>query len=311
MKYRKSALALVALLALAGTLYFNWFTREERSASELPTRAPLSTDANSAHSPESGIRRNEPVPVTARKTSPPTTLLDRYVQSTNLLELIEQLRADADAGDAKAARIIAKAYDECAPFAAMPKLLDVAFIMGRYEDPERSIALAQKNIQSPRCNSLIATGKVNLAEVRQTERRASELDDFTSQAARLVDELSIRRSDDDAPQAMTGTEIELATRIALSQDPEAIAILSYGQMAARPDEGYAWQLVACDLGRDCSASGYVMRYQCLASGQCVGGNYRELMRRKFLPPDQYEAVLRKEREILQAIRSRDVSHLFH
>lgn len=307
MNGRNSAFTLVALFALGFAMYFLSDGRNERITSVEPTTALSSSEVDSTHRPEPAARGGKSVPANASEIARPITLLDRYVRSTDLLELVAQLRADADAGDADAARIIAKAYDECFPYAANHKTLDVDLISRNRSEPERSMALAQRATQLQRCAGFISTGVIKVGVARDADATANNLSDLTGQAARLVSDLSLRRADD-GPYEMSASEMDLAQKIALSQDAEAIAVLS--GTTGLPQDIYAWQLVACDLGRDCGANGYVMRQQCLLVGQCVAGNYREFIRRKALPPDQFEAAQIREREILQAIKAGDVSHLF-
>ncbi|MEO7917138.1 MAG: hypothetical protein ABIR16_05795 [Dokdonella sp.] len=277
------------------------------------------TDTNADQKPNASIQ-------TAAANEPrPLTLLDRYVQSTDLFELVVQLRADADAGDANAARIIAMAYDECYPFAAEnQKVVENGRLhLDQFTESERTIYLSFRRRSEQRCVGFIATGGIKPADVRSTGAKASALNDLTSQARQLAEKIEARRSDEDAPNDWSAAEIELSKSIALSGDPEAIAMLAHGQddrhlgrnvrgmfWAGDPTNLTAWMLVACDLGRDCGANGYIMRQQCLFVGLCFNGDYREYLRRRRLSPDKYDLVLARERKILQAIKNGDVSHLF-
>ena len=303
MNSRNVVAALMALLALVCALYV--YLVGGRVTDDGVTTRSATTPAvtATASSPGAGKREDEAEPAIAAERPRLFTLLDRYVQSINLLDLVTQLRAAADAGDADAARMIAKALDECYPFLISKTRPDAAYVSRQFDEPERSIALAHLRTQDLRCGDLVASGQVTVSEVRRTDQRAKDLGDLAGQAMRLV---TVRSLDPAASKGMSAANVELARKIALSRDPEAIAVLGHSEMKSEADF-FAWQLVACDLGRDCGADGYVMRQLCLWLTQCVGGDYREYLRRRQLAPDQYQAVLARERQILQAINSGDVS----
>ena len=310
MKSRSRVATIAALLAAGfGLLFFGYWVGDQVHQPEpASTVSTASTDAALDEEPAapSSAFESANAPVAAK----PLTSLDRYVQSTDLLELVSQLRADADAGDADAARIIAMAYDECFLFAANHRILDLDSISRDRKEPDRSIALSQRTKQLQRCGGFIDTGVIKMDVFREVDAKAAELDDSVAKMRKLVENLSLRRRDGSGPYEMTRQEIALVNSIALSKDVEAIVALSHIDMETYPAYGFAWQLVACDLGRDCGPNGYVMRHQCLYMSQCVAGDYRELIRRKFLPPDQFNVAQAREQEILQAIRRGDVSHLF-
>ena len=303
MKARNVVPALIVLLAVGYAIYF--FSVGIKISDDSATYQ--SADAPTAPTADASKRQDEAETTIAVKPPRPLTMLDRYVQSTDLLDLVSQLRADADAGDADAARMIAKAYGECSPYVAIQKLLDVETISRFQTEPARSIALAQRAKQLQRCNGFIATGLIKSSVVREVEARAAALNDDFAKVIKLGEELSARRRDESGPYELSTSEIDFVHGVALSKDVEAISALSYLEVERYPAHAYAWQLVACDLGRDCGSNGYVMRQQCLLFGQCVAGNFRELIRRKFLAPDQFDVAQAREREILQAIRSGDVS----
>ena len=311
MKSRNFAAVLLAVFALGCVIHFASRGKIDRGTTASPRTATSSRSVASVVAEESKLQPAGFGPTRALEPAKPLTPLDRYIRSTNLLELVSQLRADADAGDADAARIIAKVYDECFLFAANYRILDLNAISRSRKEPDRSIALAQRTTQLQRCDGFIATGVIKPDVVRAAEAEATKLDDSIAKIQGLAERLSARRRDDSGPYEMSADEIALASSIALSKDVEAIVALSYIDMETYPAHGYAWQLVACDLGRDCGPNGYVMRQQCLAFGQCVAGNYRELIRRKFLAPDQFDVAQAREQEILQAISRGDASRLFH
>lgn len=303
----------MVLLAVGSAVYFHFSGRAMSDDGVADESARTTAATNSAQSSNADPRPSESRQVSATELTRPRTLLDRYVQSTNLLELVEQLRGDADAGSADAIRTIANAYTECVQYSSFPELLDAKRFDRSFSEPDRSIALALQKKQRDRCADLIAnSGGTYPKDFEEALTRTVGLNDLIGQAEALLDEDVNKRRDPST--ALSKDQIAaLSSKIALSNDPEAIATLALSQYGPR-DGGtantYAWLLVACDLGRDCSADGLSMRRSCLGDRRCVSGGYRELLRRKILPPDQFDAAQIREREILQAIKSGDVSHLF-
>lgn len=308
MRSRKIAVVLLTVFALGCMVYFISRGKVERDTSKGPSATTSSSAAASVVDEKSELQTAGSGPKGSLESAKSLTPLDRYVQSTDLLDLVRQLRADADAGDANAARIIAMAYDECFPFAANHRILDLDSISRDRKEPDRSIALSQRTKQLQRCGGLIDTGVIKSDVLRAAEAEAARLDDSVAQISKLAENLSVRRTDGTGPYEMSLEEVALANSIARSRDVEAIVALSY--LETYPAYGFAWRLAACDLGRDCGPNGYVMRQQCLYMSQCVAGDYRELVRRKFLAPDEFSVAQAREQEILQAIRRGDVSHLF-
>lgn len=319
MKTRNAIVGLLVLVAIGAAFYV--YSTGSKSSPDSAQTTPATTSAavtetqDVAMSQQMAASSQILAPTSARPTSP----RERYVQSTNLFELVEQLRADADAGDADAIRTIANVYGECFSYVLNPNVLDVEHVKSTFREPELSIALSLRRKQSERCGDLIATGAIDTDTLAKAIERTVGLADLTGQAEQILNDQT--QNAGDPSKGLSKNEIAAASeKIALSKDPEAIAMLALSQSGSGfPDNSsgrrrtntYAWLLVACDFGRDCSADGLSVRRTCLLDRRCVNGDYRELLRRRILPPDEYERVLQAEREILQAINSGNVSHLFH
>ncbi|HET6407272.1 MAG TPA: hypothetical protein VFG14_05280, partial [Chthoniobacteraceae bacterium] len=74
-----------------------------------------------------------------------------------------------------------------------------------------------------------------------------------------------------------------------------------GPFAGTQDDYIAWLLVACDLGRDCSASSRLLRELCLTTNRCPPGDYREYVRTSLATPQQFQSALVKEKTLLGLI----------
>lgn len=78
---------------------------------------------------------------------------------------------------------------------------------------------------------------------------------------------------------------------------------------SRFDSSTVWQLVACDLGLDCSADGALMRQNCLSQGLCVEGDYESALLR-LLPPRQWSRVQAQRQALREAIARGELGGLF-
>lgn len=72
---------------------------------------------------------------------------------------------------------------------------------------------------------------------------------------------------------------------------------------------YAWQLVACDQGMDCSANSWMAENACVNLGACGPGDFRDNLRYTNLPPARYTEVLQIENRINQAIANGTTAQL--
>jgi hypothetical protein len=103
-----------------------------------------------------------------------------------------------------------------------------------------------------------------------------------------------------------------------SGDPDAIFELSgffgpdsvlEGPAAGSEKAVAAWQLVACDIGLDCSAN--LLRSFCLNGGMyCGPGDLRQNMSQAQFTPADFEQVLALETAIYAALASGDIESLF-
>lgn len=104
-------------------------------------------------------------------------------------------------------------------------------------------------------------------------------------------------------QAMAAAALDPANPQSLVELGRSAAYLS------RFDSEAAWQLVACDLGLDCSADGALMRQNCLSQGLCVEGDYESALLR-LLPPRQWSRVQAQRQALREAITRGELASLF-
>ena len=241
-------------------------------------------------------------------------LTQSFESSNNLAQLVRDLTARANAGDAQAARAVEQALDECAPLSLMPNLGQSFYTdEGRIPESRRGAALAHLARYRERCTELAGAEKITSQRLLDARQAASHGSDLVEQGRRLVESHS----------AMSAAEVKSTLRrIVESRDGEAIASIS-NAMAESQDErelfgprsgsnmhAMAWKLVACDLGMPCGPTSALARQACLFHGACIQGDFREIVRFFHLSPWQYELALKEEREILRDIASGNFNEIF-
>jgi hypothetical protein len=104
-------------------------------------------------------------------------------------------------------------------------------------------------------------------------------------------------------QAMAAAALDPANPQSLVELGRSATYLS------RFDSEAAWQLVACDLGLDCSADGALMRQNCLHTGMCLEGDFESALLRQ-MPPRQWSRVQAQRQALREAIARGDRAGLF-
>jgi hypothetical protein len=152
-----------------------------------------------------------------------------------------------------------------------------------------------------RCQGLVASGKVSIAEISASRKDAASNGDPLSVAIHFVEIAASLQ-----PQER---QEELST-ILQTQNPYAIAVLAelmgqegYSNFSGDPADEYAWQFVACDLGMDCSSSSALVTRSCLLLGLCGIGDYKSVVENSALAPAVFERALLLERQILTAFET--------
>lgn len=235
-----------------------------------------------------------------------------YARSRRLSDVLPDLRAGVERGDATAFHLYIGAMHECAIMRSNPAFIgDGATVAAGSRERVRKAHLER---YADRCRgfneALDASPPIDIDEAA---RRVSERGDVLA-LARSIEA-------DDAGRDPESTAARVRTVLA-SKDPEAINALAsaMGRASDRRDVmsrysgdrvyEYAWRLVACDLGMDCSAESYMVRQLCVFGGACVNGDLKEVYRQSALSPEEYERATASEREILAHITNGNIDGLF-
>ncbi|MDC8015685.1 hypothetical protein [Tahibacter soli] len=245
---------------------------------------------------------------------PISTLTQTFEKSDNLARLVSELAPRVAAGDTEAARVVAQALDECAHLSVFPN-----FVEGIRKSAEampanrRDAALAHLTRFQERCGDLAGAEKITPERIRSAHEAASHGNDLVDQGRRLTA----------SSASMSASEVkDSLRRIVQSRNGEAIASIAdamaessddrelFGPYSGSKVHAMAWRLVACDLGMPCGPDSAQTRQACMVFGNCIRGDYREVVRFFFLSPWEFELAAAEERKILQEIIDGNFDRLF-
>ena len=293
----------LACCAIGAGLYGWWRSGHGVSAPSVATATPSSKRGGQGRP----VRRHGPEtsPVTRSDGWARKDLYDSYEHAKHLGEVFDKIKAEADAGDPYAKGLYAQMLLECSPLVITPYFL---------EDQKTYNQLRKKNGRPPipdalvqrftdRCQELVASGKVSIAEIRTSRQDAASNGDPLSVAIQFTEIAASIKPEE---------RQEEVSAIVQTRNPYAIFVLAdlmsqqgYGKFSGDIVDEYAWKFVACDLGMDCSGTGAFVVRSCLVLSACGIGDYKNVAQNSALTPEQFERVLLTEREILSALEAGD------
>lgn len=229
-------------------------------------------------------------------------------ESARATDLLDVLDASARKSDPESLRATAMALDECHLLSVSPDHFALVESASAESTYGRNLPFLRKLAPAyiARCARVAAVTKPRTADVLAALIAAASTGDPWANAKlfrRESQDLSVDESD------------RLLGRILASRDPDAILALAdymymprdgsrYTSLAGSNLHVQAWQLAACDLGADCSATGRLMRDACLFGGICGEyGDWRSMLASELLTPQDYARVEDIKAAILHTIRS--------
>lgn len=230
---------------------------------------------------------------------------DAYDSANNLQFLINEV-ASKPSYSADLDLIKAKAWDECGLMIHNPQAIDgeIASLTtngGKYAD-YRIAAL--RKLKS-RCRDF-AFGAGNMTRLTASALYTDAQAGGSSEAIAM----ELAKSVSSLPPEQAKSDV---LKIIGSGDPAALFAVSGafgvdGPFQATPGgevgtnlSQYAWQLVACDAGKDCSAGSAIVMQSCLYLGICGPGDYRVNLQYSAFPPSDFQLITQAEGRISAAI----------
>ncbi|MCS3807766.1 hypothetical protein [Xanthomonas sp. 4461] len=205
-----------------------------------------------------------------------------------------ELKSRAETGDPIAQRQLAETYERCSIYSVSPenyaKTLD-GFAKIKNENKSRYEEIKKRT--SHYC-SAIDGGNI-------IPSSASEL--WYAEAAKngdLIAQLKTAAHASVPSSAYKG----LLEETLKSKDPEAmfavdemlanakgeIDLGNYSPTSGGNYSEYSWALAACEAGADCGPGSYRMDSMCVNFGVCDSANYKDLIRKHFVPPSQLKVI---------------------
>jgi|GEM_PF-2683976 len=303
-------IAIVLLLAACAFFVYSRF------ANKPEIKAPSSgTTAISAKDPDqkvANIPKSETAPAKQIAAAPSAAA---YNSSANLRSLLDSLQ-----GDSSKKRdydlVKAKAFEECFIFTRQPNYANDV-VQSRKAMNKGSPDVLQKfaDTLTQRCRDVANSGPISLKESKSLYAEAAKEGSPEAMAHQLRSTLVLGQ-DKTSIDDLRSKSIDLIN----TGDPAAIFELSgafgsnskfSGAAVGSEKATAAWQLVACDMGLDCSANSALIAGACLNGGMyCEPGDLRYNMQQGQFSPSDYEEVLALETAIYSQITNGKTAMLF-
>jgi hypothetical protein len=242
------------------------------------------------------------VPTTAMPAPAAHPAAISYERADNLLAIAQ---SNAGKSDAAALGLRARALQECRALADTPDYFANIDIEGpKLHGDKFPIVRHLVDTYLQRCSDLAHIASA--AETQAAIEDAAKAGNTWAQATLLPQQ----------SRGLPSAEVDARLQhILASRDADAIDALAadmtnqrtvsaYSDLAGSPLATYAWQLASCDLGRDCTANGQLMREACLFGGQCGSAtDFRTLLKDSVLSEDELNRVELVKQAILDTIRT--------
>lgn len=281
-----------------------WATLFRHGDGEAPSRATAAAPKASSSADAAG---NPIRATTAADAKNPAASASRlagvsYERTANLLAIAQ---ANAGKSDAASLGLRARALQECRALADTPDYFAKIDIEGpRLHGDKFPIVRQLVDTYLQRCGDL-----AHLASAAETQ---AAIEDAAKAGNTWAQATLLPQQSRGLPSAEVDARLQ---RILASHDADAIDALAadmthqrtvsaYSDLAGSPLATYAWQLASCDLGRDCTSNGQLMREACLFRGLCGSAtDFRALLKESVLSEDELGRVEIVKQSILDAIRT--------
>jgi len=309
----KWSLLSAATLAIVA---FAWFSSAFKQPLQTPFSAPTSAAQEETPAPA-------PVPAPARVDPPQTRSAAAneykaaFQSATDYKALAEALLPAAKAGNADAQYYLARVLEYCAEAERMyfrRRGQKLSLNEGLQFAVKRRLPIDVAQRVFDRCNGFDGAGGEDLGAAADWLSKATDAGQPLAEASTAT-KLLLRQKMENFSRAgavaVSGPQItagklmdptELLKSALKSKDPEVLFAIGEAQSLLSPSENdmnavrYAWWLVACERGLDCSGSAEWVRNACAESPECASAsNPSDLVR--TLSGDDWPQVQQRAQEI--------------
>ena len=200
----------------------------------------------------------------------------------------------------------AQAVDECSNSIINPAYPQ---LMMRYlelsKDLNRKIKIRMLDRLQRRCKIFSATTEYSASLANSLYRRSAQQGNIAAKAKILSEESPQVGYDHDNRllSILNSGNAEAIYNLSTVFGPSGQFAQSGSDVAGNDLSVYAWQLVACDRGLDCSSTSLVVQQYCLYRGICgYGGSLRENLMQSAVSPENYGRLSAIEYDINTALK---------
>lgn len=318
-------IAVLVGITLFGMLFYSQLAREDDR--NTPPQEPLPAIQNQLGNAGESLPQ-DPGSTEAQQTGDHlsdisnTDLAIAYEESQDLAQFTEGLWQLADQGHPDSNYFIVKAHQECHQFlhSEEPQKL-IANLSAPLEtlqasDPSASIGLRHWEQLQQRCSGFITSDQISQEQLNSMLVTAAEGGHRAARLEVIIDAL-IQQKELVNPAGLQS----LITEIISTQDQSALlhlpdlmgldAVAFLSPYSGTDLDQAAWTLVSCDLGLDCSSNHPVLKTGCMLAGTwCRYPSIEALYAAEGFPPNIFERMKQRHREILSLIHQGDYQALF-
>ncbi|KGE53393.1 hypothetical protein WCN79_20885 [Xanthomonas axonopodis pv. vasculorum] len=265
---------LLAPAALAVAAW--WHVRAQPAERDADRAAPVAAQV----APVS-VATPQPHAATAHDAALQLPHRDALEAQPDLYRYAQQLQQQMRAGDAQAGRRLSRVYDYCAPSAASLSgyAADSAWIAAQHTPGVAAMHAARERL-AQRCAGFAPADGLGPRMVALQRQAAARAGSLAAEAAMLALGEPLHAS--------PGYKRALVQRVLASRDPDAYLGPAMGARASGDDSlqesvagdqfaELAWQVAACRLGLDCSASSTLVTSYCANAGICSSDSAQDFV----------------------------------
>lgn len=201
----------------------------------------------------------------------------------------QRLISQAELGDKTAQLNLSETYERCAGYAAAPE---------KYLDNIRSLALADPSQEgqvrlladrvAEQCRIVVNADSLSGVVYQEWLMKAAQNGSLAANARLMTRSINTPKPENAkkvAELALAGQDARAVfeTGELMARIEDSTALGAYANVSGPGVGTYAWGVVGCRMGLDCSSGSNIMDSLCINTGKCGYSSYEEFVRREFVP----------------------------
>ncbi|WP_313251140.1 hypothetical protein [Stenotrophomonas sp.] len=200
-----------------------------------------------------------------------------------------RLLSQAEQGDKTAQLSLSEIYERCSGYAVAPE---------RYIEGIKSLAATNGNqavvVQAladrvaEQCRIVVNTDSLSGLAYQEWLMKAAQNGSLVANARLMTRSINTPRPENAkkvADLALAGRDAKalFETGELMARIEDSAALGAYSNVSGSGVGTYAWGVVGCRMGLDCSAGSNIMDSLCMNTGKCGYSSYEEFVRHEFVP----------------------------